>query len=732
MPEKVLETGELSFSVQARLLRELGERLVRRPEVAIVELIKNSYDAEATQCSVQLSTTEIILDDDGHGMTKDEFITGWMRLGTGAKAARDLSPNFDRAITGEKGIGRFSVRFLGSELSLRTTAWDAKRKATTTLEASFDWPTYDTQEDLGKIRVPYRLLSGTEYEPGTVLTIEGLRHKPASFDLRQVRTASVGLLSPLRSMLPRVGSETSTDPGFRLVLGDDEEVEDVAAEVLKAYEERAVLTVNGSKLVLAVYRRGELKPYLRLADKTAATCGDVYADLRFFPRRSGAFRGLDIDGRRAYSWIRENAGIAVFDRDFRVSPYGEQSDDWLRLDADNARNYRLPRSALASKHFPMSDSEARSTSENWMLRLPQSRQMVGVVRVTGRRNSTLRANDEGLIAAADREGFVANEAFDDLWHLIRGSVEAIAMVDRRTQQEEFDRRRKRQLDELSSEAEQAIRDLDSDPEIPTPQKDRLTAAIRSLADTAQAHEAAAEERVRRLEVMSLLGVVAGYMTHEFGIALHELQEAQKLIAALADRDTSLADSAERIENSRLSLLQFAEYSTAYIRGANQTEQASYTALPRIKRVKRYYGSYAADRKIKVSTDIETDLAAPQVPTALYDGVALNLFTNALKAVTGASRPAGEIAFRAWNDKDTHTLEVCDTGVGIPAILAKRVFDPLFTTTESRNDPLGSGLGLGLSLVRSTVEAFGGRVDLVEAPSGFTTCVRVRLPLSGRT
>jgi len=410
MARKVLESGELSFSVQARLLRELGERLVRRPEVAIVELIKNSYDAEATQCSVQLNAMQILLEDDGHGMTKDEFLAGWMRLGTGVKTARDFSPRFGRAITGEKGIGRFSVRFLGSQLSLSTTAWDPKRKATTTLEASFDWPAYDTQEDLGKVRVPYRLLSGTELEPGTVLRIDRLRHDPRSYDLRQVRTASVGLLSPLRSMLPHVGADESTDPGFRLVLGDDEDVEDVAAEVLKAYEERAVLTVKKARLVLEISRRGERKPYLRVADKTAATCGDVYADLRFFPRRSGAFRGLEVDGRVAYSWIRDNAGIAVFDRDFRVSPYGEQSDDWLRLDADNARNYRVPRSSLASKHFPMSEGEARSTAENWMLRLPQSRQMVGVVRVAGTRSSQASEDVEGLIAAADREGFVANAA----------------------------------------------------------------------------------------------------------------------------------------------------------------------------------------------------------------------------------------------------------------------------------------------------------------------------------
>jgi len=57
-----------------------------------------------------------------------------------------------------------------------------------------------------------------------------------------------------------------------------------------------------------------------------------------------------------------------------------------------------------------------------------------------------------------------------------------------------------------------------------------------------------------------------------------------------------------------------------------------------------------------------------------------------------------------------------------------VFDPLFTTTESRNDPLGSGMGLGLTLVRRSAKAFGGSVQIVAPPDGYTTCIEVSFPI----
>lgn len=103
MPDRVLAAGNLQFSVDARILRELGERLVRRPETALIELIKNSYDADATHCSVEFDNSGgILVEDDGLGMTLAEFKAGWMRIGTASKAARSTSPLYGRHITGKR------------------------------------------------------------------------------------------------------------------------------------------------------------------------------------------------------------------------------------------------------------------------------------------------------------------------------------------------------------------------------------------------------------------------------------------------------------------------------------------------------------------------------------------------------------------------------------------------------------------------------------------------------
>ena len=75
MAETVLDKGTVSFQAEGRLLQELGERLVASPEVALVELIKNAYDADSPSCDVRLEEggKALVIADTGHGMTFDEF-----------------------------------------------------------------------------------------------------------------------------------------------------------------------------------------------------------------------------------------------------------------------------------------------------------------------------------------------------------------------------------------------------------------------------------------------------------------------------------------------------------------------------------------------------------------------------------------------------------------------------------------------------------------------------------
>ena len=732
MAKDSVEHGTLSFSVEARLLRELGERLVRRPEIALVELIKNAYDADATGCHVSMLPGAFNVVDDGLGMTLDQFVGGWMRVGTSAKAGSAESTRFGRPITGEKGIGRFSVRFLGDHLDLETIAFDPARGYVTRLSATFAWPSYDEAEDLGEVKVPYEVRRmPDDTTTGTTLRITGIRASSQSIDLARIRTASIGLVSPLRSLMTSVSTATQDiDPGFRLTLGteNDSGDDDAAGLVLGSFTLRAKVRLRGTKLSVTV--DGQDVQYLSITDKLSARCGDLDADIRFFPRRAGAFKDIGLDGRIAYTWIRENSGVAVFDRNFQVSPYGDPDDDWLELTRDAARNERTPRSSLAQKHFPMPEAVRTSTTKNWMLRLPESAQVVGVVQVKGQRSTDLSPSPEGLIPAADREGFVANEAFNDLVDITRGAVEAIAMVDRQIQIDQANALAAARTKRLQEQAKAAADVIRKNPGIAEPDKRKLLSAISQMATDARVQEDESRERVKQLEVMSLLGVVAGFMTHEFGVALDELTQARAALSSLATENPELKSTVDKLEQSSTRLQEFVQYSTAYISGTIRVPEKSFPARPRVRLVTKIYGKYAEERGIQLSVDVPGDVQAARVPTSLYDGILLNLLTNAIKAITRVRQDGhAEISFRAWNEREWHYLEVGYTGVGIPHPLRERIFEPLFSTSGSSNDPLGSGMGLGLALVRTSVAAFGGTVTVVDPQPGFSTCIRVRLPLA---
>jgi hypothetical protein len=100
--------GELNFDVDAALLFELGEHLVTRKSVALAELVKNAYDADATRVTLTFSSVAtaggtITVSDNGSGMTFGVVRDGWMRIATTTKRANAASPRFHRPVTGAKG-----------------------------------------------------------------------------------------------------------------------------------------------------------------------------------------------------------------------------------------------------------------------------------------------------------------------------------------------------------------------------------------------------------------------------------------------------------------------------------------------------------------------------------------------------------------------------------------------------------------------------------------------------
>lgn len=107
----MLSKAPLDFTVDAALLSELGERLIGRPAIALGELVKNSFDADASTCRIEFHEDEIVVSDDGTGMTETDFRQYWMRLGTTHKVEEGVSRILKRPLTGSKGIGRLSAQF---------------------------------------------------------------------------------------------------------------------------------------------------------------------------------------------------------------------------------------------------------------------------------------------------------------------------------------------------------------------------------------------------------------------------------------------------------------------------------------------------------------------------------------------------------------------------------------------------------------------------------------------
>jgi signal transduction histidine kinase len=739
--EHVLEKSTVPFQAEGRLLQELGKRLVASPEVALVELIKNAYDADSPVCDVRLTDRGRILQivDEGHGMTKEEFVGRWMNIATAGKVDDRISRTFKRRLTGAKGIGRFAVRYLGEHLTLVTTARDNKRGVTTKLTASFNWPEIDKLADIREAKVDYKLEQvDDDASIGTTLEIRQLNTTTDFTSKSSLRSDVLRIVTPLQGLDPgrfKLGRwDSKEDPGFRVVLPTDEgtgagEV-DLADLVLKNYWARLVIDLTGQRLTFKVWFSASDNPRsLEVRVPNSISKGFV-ADIRYFPRRKGVFSRKGINGTAAWGWVRENHGVAVVDHGFRIVPYGYKFDDWLHLDTDSVHNERDWRSKIAKVNFPIAPAVRQRPADNPALYLPTNFQLVGGVFVESMPPAQGRGAVD-LIPSMDREGFLKNQAFDELVEFVRAGVEFLALQDKRDLDRLAAKKAREESQSLREDFRLAIEHIKGSPTLSGPDKARITKAYAQLAERIEEVEEYNEKARQSLMAMSLLGVVAGFMTHETKTLVFEMDKAAQTISSLARKHPDLKESSYEI-NKRLDAFKGQlEYSQMFLKGVRRNEPTVMSASGQIRHVLKRFGSFADDHGIDVTWTADSSAQTPPLPPPVYSGILLNLYTNALKAVLAVTSSIREpkIALRAWNTDGKHYLEVSDNGVGVPQELKKRIWDPLYTTTSDVGNPLGSGMGLGLTLVKQVVEATGGKIALVDdAPPGFKTCFRVSFPM----
>ena len=176
-----------SFSISPRVISHLGEDLIKNASIALLELVKNAYDACASSCIVDFHFEDdelsvLTIQDDGWGMDKKLIEEVWMVIGTDNKFKNIESNDCGRVPLGEKGIGRLGVHKLGHKIYLTSKAKDKKEIA-----VEIDWQpltTAKTIEDftinIEENDVPKIFKEGT----GTHIRIEDLK---TSWDHRELR-----------------------------------------------------------------------------------------------------------------------------------------------------------------------------------------------------------------------------------------------------------------------------------------------------------------------------------------------------------------------------------------------------------------------------------------------------------------------------------------------------------------------------------------------------------------
>lgn len=769
------------FHISAALFEELGERLVSKPEIALAELIKNSYDADASYCEVKITDEEISIFDNGHGLTEDEFLNNWMVVSSTNKVKRRHSRIYQRHMAGSKGVGRFSARFLGTILEVESTTPDANTGALTTLRATFNWLEISKNADVSDISIEYTIRPAPEAtEVGTRLTISSLRDHVADLPVAKVRTdvlklvkADGGLEEP--DFEYEAIEDTEDDPGFRVYFPDDaNEGDDIelAEQIVSKYVARARVSVDDDGLVdFKIYWKGQKNPIEKKSfrlEKLASPYSSrvlseidgekegrglpkqlegiahlplatrlnspVLIDIRFFPNRQGTFANLPVNGKKAMSWVKENSGVAVVDNGFAMPAYGDEDSDWLAVESSKSVNERNWQSVFTPVFYPMDPLAKKNPALNPMLALPRIPQLIGRVHVATRKTPTSsQEEDSWLQPNMDREQLRDNGAYRLLWHLVRFAVEALAHFDRasrvRDEQEREEEARKNARSALAS----AITEIRSSPEINYDHKRVMLRQLEEVEEQFSIAESYDKSVRMSLELMSTMGVMAGFMTHEFEKTLEAIQRIGESLKKLVKKYPELAADTDVVLKNEAALAEQAEYMRLFVGASRKMTITPFKARAQINVATKTIEALASEHGISIEIDADSKLPGPSIPLAAYHGIAINLVSNAMKALVAKSTTEGrKLKIYAYNDGTRHILVCADNGIGIPEYLRDRIWDPLFTTTEISDDtnPLNSGLGLGLAVIKRVAEGVGGKVELQKlAPPGFITAFRASFPLA---
>jgi signal transduction histidine kinase len=718
------DKNHVRFSVDAGVIDRLGKELVARQETAVSELVKNAYDSDASVVELLFQDTnniggELTVEDDGHGMTKEQVLNGFMRISSTDKIHNPTSPIYKRNRAGKKGIGRFATQRLGERLTIITQTAGEKNA----LKIEINWNDFNLDKDIMSISSLVTEIP-KQKEQGTTLIINGLREWWSVTSIKRVYRYSLDIIQPFP--LSKVTKDKSIDPGFAIKcyrsINDD--LEEIADEDIMFYE-HSLSEIEGyiDSTGIASWKLTSKK--LDLSDSGSTPKNRKDPESKYDYLRNIHFKAyyfiynIGMIPKMVEGYIREKAnevgGIRIYRNGFRVLPYGEPQNDWLGLDESVRRRTILPQHG--------------------------NNNFFGFVEIIG--YDTTLFNE-----LSSREGLFKNEAYNELTDFVfRTLLSAVLRiadyrdVKKTTGQKNWVKQEKNPAEtvkEIAETLESFANDIDSkneqhkkDSKEPSSDEDAgKSQKFRELSEQLRTAVDSLEE-IGMLRVLAGLGLTIGEFTHEIKQYLPAFDVDTMFLVDNLLETTETYKRSLRLQDSFNSFKTYASYFDETISKNVQRNLHPIELRDAVNSFKRVIEPDLDRNGFVLDTNFSGyDLFTCKMHPSEWASILFNLYSNSKKAIKRAKTP-GNIYINAGEIGDNIFMEFSDNGDGIPEENQNKIFNAFFTTSSqkghsaSKEDEL-TGTGLGLKIIKDIIEGYGGEIFLIQSPEKYNTTFRIEL------
>lgn len=691
-----------------RVFAALGADLVTNDVVAVIELVKNSYDAYAKEVWVRLGVEDgdayMEIEDDGHGMTEEVIRDVWCLVATPYKEHHRevVREGATRRVSGQKGLGRLSVGRLGQRLTLLT-----KAKGHPCWQVEVDWAGLAAGNDLDNstVELRRRRQSVLRHNSGTLLRIHALASPWDEDQCEELKHNLERLISPFKDVEDfKVHFVATTEDGEQVqttissppflakpkywIFGEVDGEGNVAAQ----YEYRAIATDDqrDARATVPWHRISPLadSPTVAAGEPvTSATCGPFSFDIRAWDiTLQGTQEIADryaLQRGRIRAAIRANKGISVYRDGVLVLPKSDGAIDWLGLDLR-----RISRVG-----------ERLSTS-----------QLVGYVSITADGNP-------GVKDTSDRERLAASPEVTEFQTILKA---IIGELEKERDQDRLKDIKETPMEDLLSavSAEDAIKDVRKLARVGLPAKNAIP-VLRNLQKSLIGTRKDIERRFVYYSRLATVGTVAHMLVHEICNRTTAITRFLRIFKQDA-KTGELGRFRKPLKMARESVKALERLSDVFLPLANRNfKRGRRTSVveERIEACLRLHETDLERRQIQISVpDTRTVVA---VDPGELDAIIINLVSNSVYWLNEVETDRYlEFGVEVSSDPKKVSIRALDTGPGIQPEDVERVFWPGVTRKPD-------GIGMGLTVAAELVAAYGGQMAVEDVEAG--TCFVFSLP-----